>query len=220
MPLPRRPSVKTLSEDLLSRSALVFLFLSPLPFRTLPLSYFPFPTSLRGLSCVSRGGGCNSRLSLLLYFPSLFLFALSFPFASIACLGHRPSLQPLLLLLPSSRATRSTVRVCSRRRSALAPRTLARASLSFSRLLSFHRSCVLSSKHTPHARSIRSFVQRDYRRVSHSGFESKSLSTGCPGTSTLTSTCPPTLARSARPCWDPPARLRTLQRRSCPLRLR
>jgi len=128
---------------------------------------FCFSPSLSGLSLISRGGGCNSCPRLLPISSPIFLCSFS-----IACLGHRPCTRTLLrrsLCLPRRESLVQPF-VCALvegQRSCYACACSARASLSLERLLtlslvSFNRSCVLSSKHTRHPRSIRSFVQRDY----------------------------------------------------------
>src|SRR4051812_30521017 len=91
--------------------------------------FFPFPfntptqqSSLRGLSSVSRGGGCNSRLSCYRsFFSSLLLFLSLSILVFIACLVG-PCRPLFFVLFPVSFA------------------------FLFAESHSFNRSCVLSSK--------------------------------------------------------------------------
>jgi hypothetical protein len=154
------PSHFHLCEDLLSRAPAIpsepIFYLSLTTTVAPPNGHCPSAAD-RALS--QRGGGCNSSCSrsfFALHFPRVFFTSLSFPSRVLDT-----DLPPTFLATfsafpfapPSPRVTRSTVRVCSRRRSALSLThtcTLSRSRVHalISHSLSFYRSCVLSSKHS------------------------------------------------------------------------
>ena len=160
----KKKKKKTKKKTFFSPSTLVLNTFTLLSRPLLSLLFLPKP---QRTELDLKGGGCNSCPRLLPISSPIFLCSFS-----IACLGHRPCTRTLLrrsLCLPRRESLVQPF-VCALvegQRSCYACACSARASLSLERLLtlslvSFNRSCVLSSKHTRHPRSIRSFVQRDY----------------------------------------------------------